>query len=143
MAPQVYDRFVHYHGLHNLLWVYGPSSQFPMGSDDEGGYPGLDTVDILGQDLYANEQGDGRYGYATADYEELVRVAQEKIVGWTEIGLAPGSSVMTAQKHAYFLMWGGFELHQPWGPNNTNTREQLRALYWDPRTITQGGLDRL
>ena len=100
-------------------------------------------VDILGQDLYANDQGDTEAGYSMVDYGELVRVANGKVVGWTEIGLAPSASVLTAQSHAYFLMWGGFEIHQSWGRSSTNKLAQLRGLYSDPRIVTQGGLERV
>jgi mannan endo-1,4-beta-mannosidase len=113
---QVFDRFTLHHGLHNLLWVYGPSGQFPMGPM----YPGADMVDLLGQDTYAKTAG--LAGFTPAAYEDLVVAAGNKPVALTEIGLAPGPAVLSAQNHSYALMWGGFE-------TNGNTAEGLRAFY--------------
>ena len=42
---QMFDRFTVHHQLHNLLWVYGPSGQFPIGPM----YPGASMVDLLGR----------------------------------------------------------------------------------------------
>jgi predicted dienelactone hydrolase len=42
--------------------------------------------------------------------------------------------VLASQNHSYFLMWGGFE------KGAHNTAAGLRALYANPRTLTQGRL---
>lgn len=124
---QMYDHFTIHHGLHNLLWVYGPSGQFPVGPM----YPGSDMVDVLGQDIYAKSAGTN--GFSAAAYEDLTTTAEGKPVAFTEIGLAPNEEVLSSQNHSYCLMWGGFE-------QKTNSPEALRALYKSPRAVNQGKL---
>merc|ERR1712061_243748 len=100
---QMFDRFTKYHGLHNLLWVYGPSGQFSIGPM----YPGSDMVDVLGQDIYAKFANTS--GFTSSAYNDLTSTAKGKAVAFTEVGLAPDFEVLNTQKHCYFLMWGGFE----------------------------------
>ena len=122
---QMYDRFTVHHQLHNLLWVYGPSGQFPMGEL----YPGASMVDLLGQDTYAKTAD--LAGFTPEAYDDLVSTAAGKPVALTEIGLAPAESVLAVQNHSYALMWGGFE-------TNGNTAAGMKAFYGSPRAVNQG-----
>lgn len=45
----MYDRYTNYHGLNNLIWVFGYST-----NPDKKWYPGDDYVDIAGCDGYEN-----------------------------------------------------------------------------------------
>jgi len=122
---QMYDRFTVHHGLHNLLWVYGPSGQFPIGPQ----YPGDTMVDLLGQDTYAKAAD--QTGFTESAYQDLVSTANGKPVALTEIGLAPGPEVLSSQKHSYALMWGGFE-------SKGNTPAGLKAFYANPLSVNRG-----
>ena len=120
---QMWRRFTETHTLHNLVWTYGPSGQFPVGPMFPAG-----MADVLGQDIYAKT--DDARGFTTAQYDDLRATAAGRPVALTEVGLGPGSSVLASQNHSYFLMWGGFE-------KNGNTPAGLRALYDNPRVVTQ------
>ena len=121
----MFDRFTGHHGLHNLLWVYGPSGQTPIGPQ----YPGASMVDLLGQDTYAKSAD--LSGFTPAAYQDLTATAGNKPVALTEIGLAPGPAVLSSQNHSYALMWGGYESHG-------NTLDGLQAFYGSPRAINRG-----
>jgi mannan endo-1,4-beta-mannosidase len=124
---QVFERFTQHHGLHNLVWVYGPSGQLPIGPT----YPGAGMVDVLGQDTYAKSAGTAADGFTAAAYADLVGTAAGKVVALTEVGLAPGDKVLASQNHSYFLMWGNFE-------TTANTPADLSALYNGPYALNMG-----
>ena len=87
----------------------------------------------LGQDIYAHSSNTS--SFTTAMYNELLTTAAGKPIAWTEIGLVPDDAdVLATQRHAYFLMRGGFE------KGGHNTPDALRALYHNPRALTQGDL---
>jgi hypothetical protein len=92
-------------------------------------YPGTDVVDVAGQDIYAKTADE--HGFSQAAYEDLTKSAPGKAIALTEVGLAPGSEVLSKQNHSYLLMWGGFE-------KNVNKPPGLRALYDSPRAVNQG-----
>ena len=51
-------------------------------------------------------------GFGRKAYEDLRNCAEvdDKLVAWTEIGLGPSEEVVEKQAHAFFMMWGGFEV---------------------------------
>lgn len=134
---QMHARFSTVHGLHNLIWVYGASSQFDVAPY----YPGEALVDVCGQDLYAISQN--RSGFTDALYADVVRVsAGKKVIAWTEIGLAPGRAVLASQPHAFLMTWGGFEVlgNDTKKNRKKDSPDELRALYDNSQVLKQGDL---
>lgn len=102
----MYDRFVHYHKLNNLLWVWGANGIRDLPKDEaysyKDYYPGADFVDVLGADVY-------RFDYENKDYNELLDVAKGKLIALTEVGELPSVTVLEAQpKWSWFLVWTNF-----------------------------------
>ena len=123
----MYDRFTNYHKLNNLLWVWGANGIRDLPEDQayayKDFYPGADYVDILGADIY-------HFDYEQKDYEELLEVAQGKIIALTETGELPNLQVLKAQpKWAWFLVWSNFI----WTDNKP---ERVREIYNRPETLS-------
>lgn len=94
----VYDRLVHVRGLHNLLWVWNAQSP--------DWYPGDDTVDIVGWDIYGND----RQYLAFPDtwlLAQSVPRAHAKLVTLSENGPIPDPDLLVSQKvpWSWFVTW--------------------------------------
>ncbi len=98
----MHDRYVNYHGLNNLIWVWNSVSP--------DWYPGDDVVDILTYDSYPATTGD--HGAVSATYQSLVTLGSDKkLVGLAEVGEIPDPALLQAY-HAdwfYFVVW--YALH--------------------------------
>ncbi len=92
----MYDKMTNEHNLTNLIWVWN--------GQDPAWYPGDETVDIHGWDIYAGNRVDssqsGRFGDMAANYGE-----KTKLIALTENGC-----VMDPDKvfndNARWLFWG-------------------------------------
>ena len=92
----MYDKMTNEHGLTNLIWVWN--------GQDAAWYPGDETTDIVGWDIYAGKQVDtsqsGRFTDMTANYGK-----ETKLIALTENGC-----VMDPDKvmndNARWLFWG-------------------------------------
>jgi mannan endo-1,4-beta-mannosidase len=125
----MYDRFVNYHHLNNLLWVWGANGPRDIPLDEaysyKGFYPGANYVDILGADIYHSD-------YEQKDYNELLKLANGKIIALTEVGELPKPEILAAQPAwAWFMIWTNF-LWQ------NNTHQQVNAIFSRPETISLG-----
>lgn len=123
----LFDRFVHFHGLNNLLWVYNANEVRGSVDPYETYYPGDDVVDILATDVY---QG----GFAEHDYKQLLALAKGKPIALGEVGQPPPLEVLQKQPlWAWFMLWGDLPPRRPgsvdYGP-----------IYGDARTITHDEL---
>jgi mannan endo-1,4-beta-mannosidase len=119
----MFERFVGFHGLDNLLWTYGANELNPSVDAYDVYYPGSDVVDILTTDVY-------RGGFATKDYEALLALAGNKPIALAEVGTAPSEETLGAQpRWAWFMSW-----HDPSG--EMRHPEAFRAIYESPRTLT-------
>jgi mannan endo-1,4-beta-mannosidase len=117
----MYDRFVNYHGLHNLLWVWSPNDV----TNAAAYFPGSQYVDIVTLDRYAGS-------YSAADYNALVRLSNGKASAIGETAALPAPNVLASQNRwAWFLEWSGTMLE------SNNTPDQIRATYNDPHVITR------
>lgn len=105
----LFDRFVHFHGLNNLLWVFNANE---IGDPGAGGnatydvhYPGHDVVDILATDVY-------RHGFDIKDYTQLSALAGDKPIAIGECGFPPKLEILQAQpRWAWFMVWGDLTSH--------------------------------
>ncbi|MGZ3754912.1 MAG: glycosyl hydrolase [Mucilaginibacter sp.] len=123
----MYDRYVNYHHLDNLLWVWGANGPRDIPEDEaypyKNFYPGAKYVDILGTDIY-------HFDYEQKDYDELVKLANGKIVALSEVGELPKTEILKAQpKWAWFMVWTSWL----W---TDNTRDRVKEIYARPETIS-------
>ena len=125
----MYDRFTNYHNLNNLIWVWNANAplkrKVPM--DYHLYFPGCDVVDILAADIYGGN-------YLQHYHDDLVALADGKIIAMGEIGNAPEPVILDQQPQwTWFMMWSRF----PW---TKNTPEEIEALYTHPKVITKDEL---
>lgn len=120
----LFDRFVDFHGLNNLIWVYNCNEVTENVNPYETHFPGHDVVDILATDVY-------RGGFAQKDYDSLLALAGEKPIALGEVGRAPAVEILTSQpRWTWFMSWGepgGFE---PGG------FQGLQATFDSEKTVT-------
>ncbi|GGB40044.1 hypothetical protein GCM10011380_31860 [Sphingomonas metalli] len=121
----MFTRFTVRHRLDNLIWVLGWAGQ----NVDPRYYPGRETVDIAGADIYAADHGNLAPMFA----------AVKRIVGGTvpiclhENGPIPDPATLGPDSEwLWFMTW-----HTRWlTGGNQNTPETLRAAYNAPRYLT-------
>lgn len=123
----MYERYVNYHHLDNLLWVWGANGPRDIPMDEayayKDFYPGAKYVDILGADVYHSD-------YEQKDYNDLLKLAGGKIIALSEVGELPKPEILKAQpRWAWFMVWTDFL----W---NNNTRTSVKEIYGRPETIS-------
>jgi len=96
----MYDRFVNFHGLNNLIWVYN-TNEFKEGVDPhETHYPGDDVVDIIATDVYTE-------GFNQVNYDQILELAGDKPIALGEVGQVPSLEKIKEQpRWAWFMQWG-------------------------------------
>lgn len=123
----MYDRYVNYFHLNNLLWVWGANGPRDIPGDEaypyKDFYPGNDYVDVLGTDIYHMD-------YEQKDYNELLSLAKGKLVALTECGELPNDLILNAQPQwSWFLVWSDWIYSH-------NTPDQVRTVYNREQTLT-------
>ena len=90
----LYDRLTNEYGLTNLIWVWnGQSSDW---------YPGDDTVDIIGEDIYPGTQV---YTSQSGKFAEAAETSgTAKLVALTENGCVPDPDLLF-RDNARWLLW--------------------------------------
>jgi mannan endo-1,4-beta-mannosidase len=122
---QMYDRFVNYHHLDNLLWVWNVNSPGENGKGP-GPYadyfPGRKYVDVLSVDIY----GPFKQSY----YDDLLTLAAGKPIALGEVGMAPSPDILKAQpKWTWFMIWAEFV--------DFNPLNALRAVFDSPNVLNR------
>ena len=122
----MYDRYVNYHHLNNLIWIWGANGIRDIPLDEaysyKDYYPGAEYVDVLGADVY-------HFDYEQKDYNELLQLANGKLIALTEVGELPKPEVLAAQPQwAWFMVWTNFL----W---SDNTRDRVKQIYSLPQTL--------
>lgn len=105
---QLFDRLVHVHQLHNLIWVW--SVDRPTNPDRAFAhyYPGDDYVDILALDVYGGD-------FAQSYYDDLVALSGGKPVALGEVGTPPPLEVLESQpRWLYWVVWAGMVRNTPY-----------------------------
>lgn len=96
----LYDRFVNFHKLNNLVWVWNANELKPGVPNYKDYYPGDDVVDILATDVYTT-------GFNEKNYTKLSVLAGEKLIAIGECGNPPGPEKLKKQpKWTWFMKWG-------------------------------------
>ncbi|MEX1238749.1 MAG: glycosyl hydrolase [Cyclobacteriaceae bacterium] len=123
----LFDRFVNYHQLNNLVWVWNANAPRDIPGDEayayKDYYPGHEYVDVLATDVY-------NFDYEQKDYEELLAVAEGRVIALGEVGELPKLEILAAQpKWAWFMVWASWlETH--------NTLERVMTIYNLRETLT-------
>ncbi|MBN1766739.1 MAG: hypothetical protein JW860_15910, partial [Sedimentisphaerales bacterium] len=116
----MYDRYVNYHGLHNLIWVYTVG--------DPEWYPGNDYVDIVSMDIYPSDPDTSMVGYwqDTQSRHEGV-----KLVALSECGIMPNPDRIREDDvwWSWFSVWSGEFIHEV-------DQTFLNTVYHDEDIIT-------
>jgi mannan endo-1,4-beta-mannosidase len=121
---QMFDRFVKYHKLNNLIWVWSVDRPSRPGMEFSKYYPGDKYLDMLALDVYGS---DFKQDY----YDQLLALSKGKPLTLAEVGNPPSSEVLKAQpKWSFWMIWAGMV-------RNT-TKKQYEEFANDPRIL---GLD--
>ena len=120
-----YDRFVNHHQLNNLLWAWNPDKPHP---GVERFFPGHDTVDLLGTDIYPGR--DREETYPQEWYDRMKGLAGDKPLALSEISEMPNPADFDRQPWTYIMGWDNLVF-------GANTPEQLWAYYHAPRSKSQ------
>lgn len=103
---RIYHRLVAVHGLHNLLWVWnGQNSDW---------YPGDETVDIVGWDIYGNDKEYLAFP-DTWLLAQSIPKAEAKLVTLSENGPIPDPELLISQKvpWSWFMTWNDGDRGNP------------------------------
>jgi mannan endo-1,4-beta-mannosidase len=128
-----YERFVNYHKLNNLIWVWNANAPRDWENDQAYDYqlfyPGNNYVDVLAADVYKND-------FKQSHHDQLIELGKGKLISLGEVGNVPTPEILKQQPQwAWFMVWANF----PW---THNTPEIIRNLYNDPRVLTLDELKR-
>jgi mannan endo-1,4-beta-mannosidase len=125
----MYDRFVNYHKLNNLLWVWSPNAPNASADKYDLTYPGADKVDVLAADVYGSTS-DGKY------YTDLLHLANGKPIAIGENGQLPNPAIFTKDqnKWVYMMTWGKLL-------SESNSTSTIRAFYNSNAILTRDELN--
>lgn len=124
----LYDRYVNFHHLNNLIWVWNANAPRDWTKDEaypyELFYPGAAFVDVLAADVYKND-------YKQSHHDQLIELGKGKLIALGEVGVMPTPEILAAQPQwSWFMCWASF----PW---TENSREAVKTLYNHPWVITK------
>ena len=128
----LFDRFVNYHQLNNLIWVWNANAprDIPKAEAYAYGdyYPGHDYVDALATNVF-------NFDYEQKDYHELLALAEGRVIALGQVGELPNIEILAAQsKWAWFMVWASWlETH--------NTLERVMTIYNLKETLTLEEVD--
>jgi mannan endo-1,4-beta-mannosidase len=120
----IYDRYVNHHGLRNLLWAWNPDKPHP-GVEDF--FPGHETVDLLGTDIYPN--ADRADTYPQEWYDRMIALTNGKPLALSENSVVPSPADLDRQPWSYWMGWDNLT-------QTANTNDMLIAAFEDPRVIS-------
>jgi mannan endo-1,4-beta-mannosidase len=118
----MYDRYVNYHHLDNLIWVWNANAPRHRENDTAFAYndffPGLDYVDILSADVYHSD-------YKQSHHDDLKKLGGGKPISLGECGQLPTPEILEQQPYwTWFMCWANW-VSRP----EINTEETVRNLY--------------
>jgi mannan endo-1,4-beta-mannosidase len=117
---QIFDRFVNYHHLNNLIWIW--SVDRPARADRQfvDYNPGTNYFDIAALDVYGSD-------FKQSYYDDLQTQAAGKPVTLAEVGPPPTVAVLAQQpKWTWWMSWAGNPRHS----------DAVQALFDDPRSYS-------
>ncbi|MDO4320672.1 MAG: glycosyl hydrolase, partial [Bacteroidales bacterium] len=138
----MYDRLVNHHGLDNLIWVW--TAQYLNGHADDmaAAYPGDEYVDIVGVDLYPDNNNSQVEAYLAA----LDLTSGKKMVSLSEVGRIPDPQKCfnDGAYWAWFMEWYTYNITAGASQDNFgNTREAWTSVMTSPYIITRSQMPSL
>ncbi|MBN2510059.1 MAG: hypothetical protein JXB03_07275 [Spirochaetales bacterium] len=131
----LFDQLNGVHGLKNLIWVWN--------GQDKGWYPGNDTVDIIGEDVYP---GPRKYNSGKSRFFLANRIGGgSKMVALTENGAIPDPDAMARDESRwlYFMTWNDAHGREHaddessfWTGQYHNEDTHKKKVYHHPDVIT-------
>ena len=109
----MFDRLVNHHEINNLIWVWTTDT----GADNMDWYPGDEYVDILGVDIYTDQE-DFSSQYLTFD-KIKTDFEGKKMVTLSECGIIPDPDKLIEDEAgwSYFMPWyGDFVRNENYNP---------------------------
>ena len=119
---QLFDRFVNFHQLNNLIWVWSMDRVDSHPEREHAKYfPGIEFVDVLALDVYGGD-------FAQSYYDSLVALSHGKPLALDEVGNPPPPEIRQKQPlWVYYGIWTGMVRNTP--------RKQYEELMSDPRIL--------
>lgn len=127
----MFERYVNYHKLDNLIWVWNANGPRDWKDDWADAYhhyyPGNDYVDILAADIYKND-------YKKSHQDQLIQLGKGKAIAIGECGILPTPKILKEQTNwVWFMDWANFIWKH-------NAPDDVRELYNYKKIITLEGL---
>jgi mannan endo-1,4-beta-mannosidase len=124
----MFERFTKVHKLNNLLWVWNANAPrdipFDQAYSYSDFYPGPRYVDVLATDVYHHD-------YEDRDYNELLAVADGKLIALGECGELPKPEILQVQpQFSWFMVWANWI-------QSANSPAKVRDIYNHPQVITK------
>ena len=115
----LYNYYVHYHKLDNLIWVWDANAPRDIPGDEAYAYeefwPGSEYVDVLAADIYRDD-------WKQSHHDDLLKLANGKPIAIGEVAQPPTVRVLESQGDwAWFMSRGNLVL---WG-NGVDIFEEL------------------
>jgi mannan endo-1,4-beta-mannosidase len=118
----LFERFAH---LDNLLWAWNSDRPWP---GVEAFYPGHETVDLLGADIYPLKDRDEVYPQEW--YDRMRSLAGGKPVALSEMSVLPSAELLERQPWDWFMFWDEMAFR-------ANTEEALKEGFANPRVVSK------
>jgi len=101
LYQQLFDRYVHYHHLDNLIWVWSVDRPHRPEMYFSHYYPGNEYLDILALDVYGND-------FNQTYYDSLLALSKGKPLVLGEVGNLPSVEILRNQpRWSYYVIWAG------------------------------------
>jgi mannan endo-1,4-beta-mannosidase len=131
----MYERFVNYHGIRNLIWVWTADA-----SDDAlDWFPGTDVVDIVGMDIYP---AIGDHSAQSSSFVKMRTIFEgSKIIALSECGSIPDADEV--QENSAWWSWFMPWYHQYTIPEGENPYNSYQ--FWKKQMSSEFviGLDKM
>ncbi|MDE5929113.1 MAG: glycoside hydrolase family 26 protein, partial [Muribaculaceae bacterium] len=132
----LYERLVEHHGLNNLIWVWTAQCEQGYESQMAASYPGDEYVDIVGVDLYPDNDNSQVTSYKAA----LDMTDGHKLVSLSEVGRIPSPQkcMNDGAYWAWFMEWYTYNIDNNAGEDSFgNTRDAWKQVMASPFVITR------
>jgi mannan endo-1,4-beta-mannosidase len=126
----MYQRYVEFHKLDNLIWVWNPNAPRKNAKEYHLFYPGNDYVDVLAADVYGND-------YKQSHHDELVELGNGKPIAIGECGQLPTPEILDQQNQwVWFMCWSNHIF-------SANDRLDVQLLYNSDRVLDRDKMQTL
>jgi len=99
---QLFDRFVNYHKLNNLIWVWSVDRPYSKPERKFSYYyPGDEYLDVVALDVYGSD-------FNQSNYDSLLTLSNGKPIALAEVGPPPTPDILKKQPNwVYCNSWAG------------------------------------